>query len=72
MGLRHHVDCEINASARDREAPNHRMVEGEPWIHHGQQPNQRRSNSRQEGTHHNWWVGLCHYYKCYTSVNQDW
>ena len=54
MGLRHHVDGEIDASARDREAANHRMVEGEPGIHRGRPPNQRRSNPRQEGTHHHW------------------
>ena len=56
MGLRDHVHCAINASTRDRQAPDHRLAQDELGIHHGSKPDQRGSDPSQEGTHHYWRV----------------
>ena len=56
MGLRDHVHCAINASTRDRQAPDHRLAEDQLGIHYGSTPDQRSSDARQEGTHHYWRV----------------
>ena len=67
MGLRDHVHCAINASTRDRQAPDYRLAQDELGIHYGSKPDQRGSDARQEGTYRYWRVH--HYYLLSGLVN---